>query len=128
MSICLRNKFPLKFKHTPPYFWFFGQSALIKYYNLLFQLLSLNIFLKYRLCQTFERCYKLLIRRQGSNHRIVIQEIRCIFHFSRYSFSHLPRKSWYQSRFLFPKPRNKNNSFWLLRLKTISIRSVSHFY
>ena len=32
------------------------------------------------------------------------------------SFSHLPRKSRYQRRFLFPKPRIKNNSFWLLKV------------
>ena len=43
---------------------------------------------------------------KGSNELIMIWKI-CIFHFSWYSFSQLPWKSWYQ-RFQLPKLRNKS--------------------
>ena len=33
------------------------------------------------------------------------------------SFSHLPRKSWYQRRFLFSKPRDKNKIFLAAKVK-----------
>ena len=42
--------------------------------------------------------------------------IRCIFHFSQLSFSHLPRKSWYWS-FFFLNQGTKTNFFLAVKIK-----------
>ena len=40
-----------------------------------------------------------------------------IFCFSRCSLSRLPRKSQYQNKFLFPKPRKKNKPLSCFKIK-----------
>ena len=58
----------------------------------------------------------------------MIRKIRYIFHFSQYSFSHHPRKSRHQNKFLLRQQRNKNKPLSCLRLKTISMRCLSCFF